>query len=123
MMLSENLLHDCNIPNKRIKLSIRADSHIRYKRPRRFSRHIFLNHPLYISLSLVHKELFLFFLFLLPTRLSSRIRLDVIFAHPVEQLAGYLLECFAGQAHWIALELVVGDELHDVSFCALIASA
>ena len=120
MVLSENPLHNCNIPNKRIKLSIRANAHIRYKRPRRFFRHIFLNHPLYIPLSLVHKELFLFFFL---TRLSSLIRMDVIFAHPVEQLTGDLLECLAGQAHRVTFELVVGHELYDVSFCTLIASA
>ena len=123
-MLSENPLHDRNIPNKRIKLSVGADAHIRDKSPRRLLRHVLLNGSLNVLLALARKELLLFLLILLIllTR-RGRVRADVMFAHPVEQLAGNLLECFARQAHWIALELVVGDELHDVRLRALVASA
>lgn len=58
-----------------------------------------------------HGELLLHLALLL---LRSRIRLDVLSAHPVQELAWELLEHLLGEQVWIVAELLKRHKLHDI---------
>ena len=41
-------------------------------------------------------------------------RIDVMLAHPIQKLAGHLIQSLLGEQMWVRLEFVERDELHDV---------
>ena len=47
--------------------------------------------------------------------LGARVRIDVVLAHPVEELAWHFIESLLGEQVWISLEFIEWNELDDIS--------
>ena len=46
--------------------------------------------------------------------LGARVRIDVVLAHPVEELAWHFIESLLGEQVWISLEFIEWNELDDI---------